>query len=127
MKQFTFLLLAVALSMLAAGEPRLSSWFTELSGRYARIYPDNRAMVAGASITTWSRGQGNQLQPVYAGVTEISSTATDVYIRTSNLGFHVMGPWYLENGNLFPNYPANRAEIYRFPKAPLIPASKTAN
>ena len=125
MKYFTFLLLAVALSMPAAGEPRLSSWFTELSGRYARIYPDNRAMVAGASITTWSRGQGNQLQPVYAGVTEISSTATDVYIRTSNLGFHVMGPWYLENGNLFPNYPANRAEIYRFPKAPLIPASKT--
>ena len=125
MKNFPFLLLAVALGMPAAGEPRLSSWFTELSGRYARIYPDNRAMVAGASITTWSRGQGNQLQPVYAGVTEISSTATDVYIRTSNLGFHVMGPWYAENGNLFPNYPANRAEIYRFPKAPLIPASKT--
>ena len=125
MKNCPFLILSLVLSISAVGEPLLSSWFTELSGRYARIYPDNRAMVTGASVTTWSRGQGSQLQPVYAGVTEISATATDIYIRTSNLGFHVMGPWYMENGNLFPNYPANRAEIYRFPKVPLIPASKT--
>ncbi len=125
MKNCPILILSLVLSMSAVGEPLLSSWFTELSGRYARIYPDNRAMVTGASVTTWSRGQGSQLQPVYAGVTEISATATDIYIRTSNLGFHVMGPWYMENGNLFPNYPANRAEIYRFPKAPLIPVSKT--
>ena len=125
MKNFNFLLFLAVVSMPAVGEPLLRSWFTDLSGRYARIYPDNRAMVTGASITTWSRGQGNQLEPAYAGVTEISSTATDVYIRTSNLGFHVMGPWYTENGNLFPNYPANRAEIYRFPRSPLIPASKT--
>ena len=107
-------------------EPLLNSWFTEFSGRYARIYPDNSAMLSQAAVTTWSRGQGTQSLPVYAGVTEISSTARDVYIRTSNLGFHVMGPWYGANGNLFPNYPANRAEIYRFPRVPVIPDSKTA-
>ena len=124
-KTFRLAALSLALCLPSPGEPLLSSWFTELSGRYARIYPDNAAMVSGSSVTTWSRGQGNQVQPVYAGVTEVSSTETDVYIRTSNLGFHVMGPWYAANGNLFPNYPANRAEIYRFPKIPDIPSSKT--
>ncbi|MFT6179912.1 MAG: arylsulfatase A-like enzyme [Akkermansiaceae bacterium] len=105
--------------------PLISSWFTDLSGRYARIYEDNDAMAAEASVTTWSRGQGTQDAPVYAGITEISHTTTDVYIRTSNLGLHIMGPWYGGNGNLFPNYPANQADIYRFPRAPVIPASKT--
>ncbi len=105
--------------------PLVSSWFTDLSGRYARIYPDNEAMAAQASVTTWDRGAGIQATPVYAGITEISSTTTDVYIRTSNLGLHIMGPWYGGNGNLFPNYPANQADIYRFPLTPIIPTAKT--
>ncbi|MEZ5327663.1 MAG: sulfatase-like hydrolase/transferase [Verrucomicrobiales bacterium] len=105
--------------------PLISSWFTEPSGRYARLYPDNEAMAAQASVTTWSRGQGIQELPVYAGVTEVSSTETDVYIRTSNLGFHVMGPWYLPTGNDFPNFPSNQANIFRFPRNPVIPTTKT--
>lgn len=105
--------------------PLISSWFTDLSGRYARIYPDNDAMAAQASVTTWSRGQGTQADPVYAGITEISFDANNVYIRTSNLGLHIMGPWYGGNNNLFPNYPANQADIYRFPRTPVIPVRKT--
>ena len=77
-------------------------------------------------MTTWDRGQGIQALPVYAGITEISYTDTDVYIRTSNLGYHIMGPWFGETGNLFPNYPANQADIYRFPRSPSIPVDKTA-
>ncbi|MGJ8697532.1 MAG: sulfatase-like hydrolase/transferase [Verrucomicrobiaceae bacterium] len=122
MKSFLFLLLS-CLSLQAT--PLISSWFTDLSGRYARIYPDNDAQTAQAPVTTWSRGQGTQTDPVYAGITEISSTATDVYIRTPNLGLHIMGPWYGGNGNLFPNYPANQADIFRFPRTPVIPSSKT--
>ncbi|MDB4500641.1 sulfatase-like hydrolase/transferase, partial [Akkermansiaceae bacterium] len=122
MKVILFFLLS-SLSLQAT--PLISSWFTDLSGRYARIYPDNDAMAAQASVTTWNRGAGVQADPVYAGITEISATATDVYIRTSNLGLHIMGPWYGGNGNLFPNYPANQADIYRFPRTPEIPAAKT--
>ena len=112
------LLSAFLLILPLGAEPLLDSWLTELSGRYARIYPDNAAMDSQAPVTTWSRGQGTQAQPTYAGVSEISSDDDNVYIRTTNLGFHVMGPWYGEAGNLFPNYPANTAAIYRFPKTP---------
>lgn len=105
--------------------PLVTSWFTDLSGRYARIYEDREAVANQTSVTTWNRGAGVQAEPVYAGVTEISYTESDVYIRTSNLGFHVMGPWYGGNGNLFPNYPANQAEIFRFPRTPAISPNKT--
>jgi hypothetical protein len=90
--KFLPLLFLTSLSLQAT--PLISSWFTDLSGRYARIYPDNDAMAAQASVTTWSRGAGIQADPAYAGITEISFTSTDVFIRTSNLGLHVMGPWY---------------------------------
>jgi len=78
-----FLVLLFASALFLNADPLTTSWFTELSGRYARIYPDNEAMAAQAPVTTWNRGDGVQDQPVYAGITEISSTNTDVYIRTS--------------------------------------------
>lgn len=121
----------LALFLLASplnAEPILKSWFTEYSGRYARIYETIDDEAAGNAITTWSRGQGTQSLPTYAGVHEISYTDTDVYIRTTNLGFHIMGPWYLNAAktNLFPNYPANRSILYRFPRTPgTPPANKT--
>lgn len=104
-------------------EPIIKSWFTDLSGRYARIYETADDESAGNAVTTWSRGQGTQSLPTYAGVHEISYTATDVYIRTTNLGFHVMGPWYGNEArtNLFPNYPANRSVLYRLPRTPGTP------
>ncbi|WP_411847249.1 sulfatase-like hydrolase/transferase [Roseibacillus persicicus] len=118
------LLLALLLSFPLIAAPITDSWLTKLSGRYARIYPDNEARDAQAPVTTWARGQGVQALPTYAGVSEVSATESDVYIRTSNLGFHIMGPWYGETGNLFPNYPANRAVLYRFPRTPVIPSEK---
>jgi hypothetical protein len=38
-----------------------------------------------------------------------------------------MGPWYLNAAktNLFPNYPSNTARIYRFPRTPTIPGTKS--
>lgn len=120
-----FLLFLLFFSTALHATPLISSWFTDLSGRYARIYPDNDAMATQVPVTTWNRGAGVQNDPAYAGITEISHTTTDVYIRTSNLGLHIMGPWYGGNGNLFPNYPANQADIYRFPRTPVIPSTKT--
>ncbi|MEM7391524.1 MAG: YHYH protein, partial [Verrucomicrobiota bacterium] len=62
----------------------------------------------------------NQAMPTYPGVHEISYSADWVYIRTTGLGGHIMGPWYLDAGKtqLFPNYPANTATIFRFPLNP---------
>ena len=117
--------ISLLLTLPLCAEPLTDTWFTELTGRYARIYPDNEALDAQAPVTTWARGQGVQSQPTYAGVSEIAVTDPDVFIRTSGLGFHVMGPWYRETGDLFPNYPANQAAIYRFPRTPVIPASKS--
>ena len=39
-----------------------------------------------------------------------------------------MGPWYLDEAKtqLFPNFPANTATLYRFPRNPVLPDTKTA-
>src|SRR5205814_2486849 len=93
----------------------------------ARIYPTAADESARNAVTTWSRGQGTQALPVYAGVREVSSSSTWVYIRSSGLASYVMGPWYLNAAKtqLFPNYPANAHVLYRIPRSPTVPASKT--
>ena len=116
-----FFILFLSLTATLPASPLLNSWLTDLSGRYARLYQDNDAMAANSSVTTWSRGQGVQSLPTYAGVSEIAQDTNYVYIRTSGLPFHTMGPWYGENGNLFPNYPANTAATFRFIKTPSLP------
>ncbi len=108
--------------------PLTSSWFTALSGQYARIYPTIAEEITNSPATTWvhPHGGASQPKPTYAGVSEVSTTATDLYIRTAGLAFHVMGPWYGGNGNLFPNYPANIARTARFPLVPKVaPPPKT--
>ena len=128
-KRLLFILPILALKLSA--DPILSSWFTDYSGQYARIYETAADESALNSVTTWSHpnnGSGQAL-PTYAGVHEIAYTETNVYIRTSGLGFHIMGPWYLneERTNLFPNYPSNTSAIFRFPRDPgAPPISKTA-
>lgn len=115
-----------------AEDARLSSWITEPSGVYARVYETLAAESARESVTTWSRGQGVQSLPTYAGVSQVAYSEDFVYIRASGLGFHVMGPWYLDGGpwnnpdgpngtQLFGNLPSNTATLYRIPRVPVIP------
>ena len=110
-----------------ASDARIDSWFTKDSAVYARIYRTTADETAGAPVTTWSRGQGTQSAPVYAGVREIYSSANWVYVRSSGLASYVMGPWYLNAAKtqLFPNYPANSRVLYRIPRSPTAPATKT--
>ena len=128
-KRLHLFLLVLTVSSLAA-EPLLSSWHTLNSGQYARIYETTADQIALNAVTTWihpNNGSG-QTEPTYAGVHEITYTSSDVYIRTSGLGFHVMGPWYGNEAktNLFVNYPGNSSAIYRFPLEPgMVPVSKT--
>lgn len=114
------LILVCSCACAVNAEPQWESWFTARSGAYARIYNDAAAAVAQNASITWSKGQGTQSQPTYAGVHEIRVDDTWFYVRTTGLGFHIMGPWPAN----FPNHPANTATIYRFPRVPVIPVVK---
>jgi len=121
-------LLALA-SLCVQADPLISSWYTEESGSYARIYRNLVDESAGDAVTTWSRGQGNQTQPTYGGVHRIESSSDWIYIHTTGLASsHVMGPWYGDEAKTlpFPNFPSNQAVIYRIPRDPAIPANLTA-
>lgn len=112
-----------------ATEPLLTSWFTEASGRYARVYTTDADQAAQNATTVWTHPDGgaSQLTPTYAGVHEVSETATHVYVRATGLGFHIMGPWYATDARdaIVFNFPSNIADIFHFPKTPVIPAIKT--
>ena len=110
-----------------AADPQLDSWQTADTRRYARIYETDAARLAGTAVTTWTRGAAAQTNPTYAGVIQVSASTTWLYVRTTGLGTHVMGPWYLNAGRTqnFPNFPANRGTLYRIPRTPTLPLSKT--
>ncbi|MBI3875704.1 MAG: hypothetical protein HY300_07035, partial [Verrucomicrobia bacterium] len=98
-------LLAVAF---AAGaqttDPRVTSWLTTYSGKYARIYGTDADKTSGAAVTTWSNGTQTQSLPAYCGIQEVSYSTDWVYFRSTGLGSHIMGPWYLNAGRstIFP-------------------------
>lgn len=94
----------------AKADPLQTSWLTSTSGKYARIYTSTANRTSGASVTTWS-GTISQSTPAYAGVNEVNYSPSWVYIRTSGLGAHVMGPW------TNPNLPKNQALVWRFPRS----------
>jgi hypothetical protein len=106
--------------------PLISSWFTKNSGEYARIYPTLADQTAQNTVTTWSRGTGVQSTPTYCDVHQVDYSTNWVYIHTTGLASHTMGPWYLNAAktNLFPNYPSNTATKFRFPRVPTIPTTK---
>lgn len=108
-------------------DPRITSWYTARSGKYARIYQSVMDEGMGASLTTWSRGAGTQSLPTYSGVNEVLYSNDWVYIRTTGLASHLMGPWYLDASKTqnFPNFPSNTATIYRIPRAPVVDTGKT--
>ena len=126
MKSLPFILLVVT-AIPSIADPQLTSWFTEDSAKYARIYQSTAAETAGTVSNTWSRGTGVQSSPTYAGVSKIVYSSNWVYIRATGLAGHIMGPWYLDAAKTsnFPNFPSNTAKIYRIPRVPAIPASKT--
>lgn len=103
------------------------SWITSNALRYARVYRNTYDMINGIAVTTWSNnpiGTLSQSLPAYSGVQEIHSTVDDVYVRTTGLGHHVMGPW--QNGALpFPNVPINQQSLWRFPRAPVVSVTKS--
>ncbi|MBI3882643.1 MAG: YHYH protein [Verrucomicrobia bacterium] len=112
-------LLTLAPAAFAQGDPRITSWLTTYSGQYARIFTTDANRLAGTFQTTWTNGSIIQALPTYCGVSEVVYAPTNVYIRSTGLGGHVMGAW--QNGS-FPNYPKNQGVIARIPRLPSFPA-----
>jgi hypothetical protein len=128
MKRLALLLVTLAAAAPALrADPQISSWLTDYSAQYARIFTTDSNKLAGASVTTWTNGTQVQASPAYCGVQEISYSASWVYLRTTGLGAHIMGPWYLNAAHTqaFPNYPKNQKVLYRIPRTPTVPATKT--
>jgi hypothetical protein len=128
---FTATLLGIFFALVSGvqADPQLTSWFTTHAGQYARIYTNDLARTNGISLTTWTNGTTIQALPAYCGVQEIYSSSNWVYIRSTGLGSFVMGPWYLNAAHTqaFPNWPVNQKTLYRIPRVPTVPATKTAN
>ncbi len=110
-------------------DPRTNSWFTTYAGQYARIYTNDLSRTNGVSMTAWTNGTTIQSLPAYCGVQEIYSSSNWVYIRSTGLGSFVMGPWYLnaQHTQPFPNWPVNQKTMYRIPRSPSVPTTKTAS
>jgi YHYH protein len=108
-------------------DPLLTSWLTTYSGRYARISETDAQLAAGTTETTWSRNSMVQSLPAYCGIQNIYSSSNWVYIRTTGLGSHQMGPWYNDatRTTLFVNIPVNQKALVRFPRTPTVPAIKS--
>jgi hypothetical protein len=121
--------IAATVSRAANVDPRTNSWLTTYSAQHARIYTSDANKTNGNSAITWSTGSTVQALPVYCGVQEIYSSSNWVYIRSSGLASHVMGPWYLNAAHTqaFPNYPTNEHVLYKIPRNPTVPATKTRN
>src|SRR2546421_2272031 len=124
------LALASSLGLFAAtaqADPQIDSWFTTYAEKAARLYTTDANKSAGTSVTTWSNGTQTQGSPAYSGVQEVYSSTSWVYIRSTGLGSHIMGPWYLNAAHTtaFPNYPVNQKVFYRIPRSPTVPATKT--
>src|SRR5437899_2162163 len=97
-------------SIVAASDARVDSWFTRYSAKYARLYATTADLNSGNAVTTWSRNSLSQSLPAYCGVQEVYSSTSWVYIRSTGLGSHIMGPWYLNAAKTmqFPNLPVNQ-------------------
>ena len=119
--------LAVLAFHASAADPRLDSWLKPFSGRYARVYLTDADKASGNAVSTWSRGAISQSLPAYGGVYEVAASATWAYVRTTGLGSHTMGPWYGNAAHtaLFMNVPKSSATLFRIPRAPTVPATKT--
>ena len=126
------LALAISAVVLAtsvrAQDPRTNSWLTTYSGKYARIYTTDANKTNGVTATTWSNGQQTQASPAYSGIQEVYYSASWVYIRSTGLGSHTMGPWYNDatRTTAFVNMPVNQKAFYRFPRTPSVPGTKTS-
>jgi hypothetical protein len=113
----------------ALADPQITSWLTLDSGRIARIYRTDADKLSGKTETTWTNGRQSQRQPVFSGVRKILSSSNWIYVCSSGLGSHVMGPWYIdpERRVSFPNLPTDQQFIFAIPRHPVAQTGRQFN
>jgi hypothetical protein len=127
MKQVLFAVGVAIFATNASANPRLDSWYTKDSKKFARLYPTAVDQQNANAVSTWSWGPGVQNVPVLAGVHDVSYSRNWVYIHSSGLASYVMGPWYNDANKtrMFPSYPADTKTTYRIPRTPVVAATKS--
>lgn len=104
-------------------DPRLTQWMTTNSTKYGRV----TETTTSAPVAVWpSPGvtQNNvnnaQLLPAYADVQQVLYSTNFVYVRSSDLASHRMGPWYKEYAKINVNglWPENRRLTSKVPRNP---------
>jgi len=123
-------LLAATAAKSAVADPRLASWQTLNSRRYARIVQAGSTTVE----TTWPTGitgqyNGGLSNPAYSDIQHVSYSATYVYVNATGLASYTMGPWYLDAAKtvVFPNWPADLGLLMRFPRSPVLATTHTTS
>lgn len=111
----------VALNGQVSTDPRLNSWDLRYANQYVQIV-DGQNLAAGP-VTTWT----GQSTPVYAGVQRIRYSDTTIYINSTGLPSHLMGPWYNPQAadGIFENYPKDQNIITAIPRSPAPMAKKS--
>jgi YHYH protein len=124
------LMLTGAITLIAAAHSNaqnllIDTWFTADSGKYARIYSSKEAALTNGTVSTWT----GQTLPAYSDIQQVESSANWVYVRTTGLPSHLIGPWYFDaaKNNPFTNLPKNQKVLNRFPRIPTVAATKTWN
>lgn len=128
-----------AVSANPLGAPVEDSWLTYSGAGYARIYKTQANAIATSKISsnTWpvpfnAPGSahavinGGQATPTYAGIQSIRVSPNWVYMQSSGLPYHVIGPWYFDAAktDLFLSWPSKMDVLVRFPRLPVPAATK---
>lgn len=112
-----------------ASDIQLTSWITSNSGQYARVTETTTA----APVTTWpstgvqqNNANNKQALPAYADVQMVLYSTNFVYVRSSDLASHRMGPWYKEYSKINVNglWPENRSLTSKIPRFPTAAGSQ---
>ncbi len=127
----TFAGIIVIATGTSTAEPLVDYWQTSTSGQYARVYTNNAdkptvGNPSGTPHTTWLRASGpGQTNVTYSGVQSVRVSTSYVYVQSSGLASHIMGPWYNANGTVFVNWPSKQNTLARFPRVPQSTGTKT--
>ncbi len=119
----TSIVLALVAVQTAHADSRLNSWLTTSSTKYARV----TETTSTAAVTVWpspgitqNNVNNEQVLPAYADVQQVLYSTNFVYVRSSDLASHKMGPWYKEYAKINVNglWPENRRLTSKVPRNP---------
>ncbi|MCH6258555.1 YHYH protein [Puniceicoccaceae bacterium K14] len=118
-------------SLVRAESPLLEAWPTSGSSEFAAVFETNESE---GEVIIWpseslrnTNTNGGQEIPVLADVQRVEHSDDWVYVYSTGLASHRMGPWYFDNGSIFGNWPTDQNLITQLPKNPVEATEKVTN